>query len=153
MENNQDEFIQASIAERQKMLKLFKQNNVTSYIFTDEKGYDKTDGLYTATTTNTPIIFEVKNRDISSTTYDSIVIGRDKVDYLLEQSKITNNVPYVFWFFNDNKYYYQKLDLETYYTNTWLPVSETTMGSTRKKIVEKPFVAFKINPNKIQDLI
>ena len=110
----QDNFIQASIAEREKMTQLFNKIGINSFYFTNVDGYDKEDGYFTGRT-GTPIVFEVKNRDITSTEYKTIMIGEDKIKHLLQIAKTTNNTPYVFWFFNDGTYCFEQIKLEQYY--------------------------------------
>lgn len=146
---NQNKFIQASKKERQLMKKLFQQNNVTSFIFTPEDGMDREEGYYTATTTSTPYIFEVKNRNISTTTYKTIAIEESKVKYLLEQAKERNEQAIIFFFFNDGYWMCQPLYQDVYYhtTNFWMPV--TTMGWNNEKVL-KPCVEFLIEPSKLK---
>lgn len=134
----------ASKLEREKMTTLFKQNNVNSFYFTDENGYDREDGFYTATTrTSTKeIVFEVKNRDVASDRYSTTIIEKDKIDYLLQKGEESNHIPYVFFFFTDGYYTAIKLSPDVYYSSFLMDAPATTMGNNTR--VVKEFVGFNI---------
>lgn len=138
-----DDFHKASDTERMLMTQLFIDNGVDSYIFTPAKGYDREEGYYTATTrTRKEIVFEVKNRNITSDMYTTTYIEKDKVDNILRIAKETNHIPFLFFFFTDNKYMTVKLDFDTCYTTIKKLAPKTTMGNQTK--VLKEFVPFKI---------
>lgn len=139
-----NKFEQASRLERELMTNLFNQNNVDSFYFTDENGFDREDGYYSATTKTytKEIVFEVKNRDVASDKYSTTIIEKDKIDYILQKGQDTNHQPYLFFFFNDGKYMSIKLSKDIYYSTILLDAPITTMGV--KRMVEKEFVAFNI---------
>ncbi|MCG2611521.1 hypothetical protein LZZ90_08370 [Flavobacterium sp. SM15] len=151
MTTNQQNFIQASEIERQKMEQLFKQHGVSSYYFTNTDSYDQEDGYYTGSTTNLPIVFEVKNRDIPSDKYNTIFISKSKVEHLLSISKETGDVPMVFWFFNDGKYYYQQLYHNQYYSSVPTIVPTTTVGAGGVKEYED-MIHFNITPKQLKTI-
>lgn len=146
---NQDNFISASKKERQLMQQLFDQYNVNSYIFTPEDSMDREEGWYTGTTNNTAYIFEVKNRNITSTQYDTIMIEESKVNYLIEQAKQRNETPVIFFFFRDGYWMHQELDKHFKYETVTMPFPVTTMGYNNAKVL-KEVVEFPIIQNNLK---
>lgn len=136
-------FINASEKERQLMKQLFNQYNVNSYIFTPPDSYDREEGYYTGSTSNIPYIFEVKNRNVTSTRYSTAMIEADKVKYLIEQAKERNEEPILFFFYNDGYWFSQQLDKDFEYPTVSMPMPTTTMGNW-KEYVYKDCVEFPI---------
>lgn len=135
----------ASIKERQAMESLFNQNNINHYYFTDDKGYDRVDGYYTAFTASNQtkeVVFEVKNRDVTSNQYRTTIIDKDKIDYIIEKAIETNNIPYLYFFFKDNKYLSIELKKDNNYSIIKRTAPSTTMGNNQMRI--KEFVEFPI---------
>ena len=145
----QDKFIEASTKERILMKQLFDQFNVDSYIFTPADSMDREEGFYTGSTTNIPYIFEVKNRTIASTTYDTIMIEASKVNYLLEQAKERNETAVIFFFFRDGYWMHQKLDNNQFYSTVTMPMPITTMGNDNRTVM-KECIEFNINKKKLK---
>lgn len=143
---SQNKFEAAGNIERQKMTQLFHQFGITSYNFTSSTGYDRIEGYYTGTT-GTEYVFEVKCRNLTTSAYTNTIIEKDKVDAVLKESKESNHQPILFFFFEDGKCLYQKLDHETFYSWYWEKAPITTMG--KRTMVDKQFVPFFLNPQKI----
>lgn len=134
---NQYKFTQASKKERQLMKQLFDKYEVESFIFTPEDSMDREEGWYTGRTDNVPYIFEVKNRNITSTQYNTIMIEESKVKYLINQAKERNETPVIFFFFNDGYWMYQQLDVNQYYSTVTMPMPVTTMGYNNNKVLKE----------------
>jgi hypothetical protein len=147
--NNQDKFVEASTKERKLMKQLFEQFNVDSYIFTPADSMDREEGFYTGSTTNIPYIFEVKNRTIASTTYDTIMIEESKVKYLLTQAKERNEKAVIFFFFRDGYWMHQELDHNQFYSTVTIPMPITTMGSNNRMVL-KECIEFPINKESLK---
>jgi len=141
--NTQDKFIEASTKERKLMTQLFEQYNVNMYDFTPADSMDREEGYYTGATNNQPYIFEVKNRGIASTTYNTIMIEASKVNYLLEQAKERNEKAVIFFFFRDGYWMHQELDNNQFYSTITMPMPLTTMG-TNNRMVLKECIEFPI---------
>lgn len=144
-----DKFIEASERERELMTQLFKAYNINSYIFTPAEGYDREEGYYTATTTNQPIIFEVKNRDISSDKYRTTMIEESKVRYLLQKANERNEKAIIFFFFNDGYWMPQELFQDIYYSTSYIPMPATTMGNNNEMVL-KPCIEFLVDKSKLK---
>lgn len=132
-----DAFQEASEIERAKMTQLFELNNITDFSFTPVESYEREDGYYNKATK--AVVFEVKVRNLPSDKYDSTIIEYDKVQHLLAKGKELNRIPFIFFFFNDNKYMAVKLSHDTYYHPMILKCPKTTMGDSEwvyKRVVD-----------------
>lgn len=135
-----NKFTQSSTLERAKMTDIFNKFNITTYDFTDEKGFAKHDGTF-VNSKNEKIMFEVKVRAVSSKAYKTTVIEKAKYDYLLDEAYNTGSKPYVFVFFNDGNYMVQNLETaKVTYSKKQAP--RTTAGSN--EMITKHFTEIEI---------
>jgi hypothetical protein len=143
---NNEKFDLAEYKERVLAERLFQQQNINQYVFTETRNGAQHDGWYTATTSTNKVrevVFEIKNRNIKSNKYKTTFIEADKVKHLQREANKTGHIPYGFVFWTDNKYMSFKINKDYDYPTVkrWCP--EKTMGNTT--MVEKDCVDFKIN--------
>jgi len=139
------QFKTASSTERQMMINFLNPNKITNLYFTAEDGYARFDGLLTIKKTNKEVIFEIKNRDLLSSTYTTSFIEKSKFDFLIS----SNIEAYVFIFFTDNKVLVHKLDKTFKYATQIVNAPSTTMGDNT--IVEKTMVLIPISQKNLHN--
>lgn len=127
----------ASLLERQKMEKVFEKHNIETYCFTDANSYIQYDGYFINKNNNT-ITFEVKVRNLSSTSYKTTLIEESKLNFLYQKEN-----PFIFVFFNDNKYLVHKIDKnKEYLISTKFAPKQTNGDNSKieKRMVEIPIL-------------
>lgn len=95
-------FVESSRKEREILEHLFRKNDVTEYMFTDEKGHERYDAEFTKG--DRTFVVEFKNRAVKSDAFTTTLIEQSKVNYLLDKAKRENKVPLLMIAFTDNKY-------------------------------------------------
>lgn len=145
-----NDFIIASDKERHKMTQLFQQQGVTAFTFTESTSYDRIEGYYTGKT-GSEYVFEVKcrNNPASAYTYNT-AIELSKVEFMQEHTKDINHEPIIFFFYTDDKCYFEKLEYNKKYESFKAYAPKTTCGDTR--MVQKDFVGFNINKKNLIQL-
>lgn len=91
-------FNRASQEERLIMTKFFKQKNITNYTFTEIESFDRYDAII-----NNKAVIEVKVRNQNSTDFSSTMIEKSKFDFLINYSKETNLIPFLFVYYKKDK--------------------------------------------------
>lgn len=132
-----NKFHSASQLERLKMESLLKKNKVEYYGFTSEFGYDQYDGWF-VNSKGKKIIFEVKNRAVTSNRYPTTIIEEHKYDYLISQEM---GEPWLFVFFTDDTYLSEHIKVENKYLKTRIGAPATEMGDQKmisKLVIEIP---------------
>jgi hypothetical protein len=81
---------------------IFKKTKVTDYEFTDPNGWARYDAI--ARIDGKEYMIELKNRNIKSTQYNTIILDEGKVKWMIEECKRTNRIPIFIATFADDKY-------------------------------------------------
>lgn len=140
-------FTQHGKVERQKMANLLASKNVKYIEYTSEEGYHQFDGVY-FNSKKKIVMFEVKNRNVTSTQYSTTIIEKSKYDYLLDESALKGVIPLLFVFFTDNKYAIINLNNEQA-VNGQLNCPKNTASDGNNSYITKDVVEFKLTKENI----
>lgn len=143
-------FAKASTKERKYAMKYLLDLGYTEdqIEFTSSTGMARYDGVLTKSD-GSKVIFEVKIRNVNSTTYDTAILDYSKYTAVLDKAEKMNAIPTAMFFYTDGKV--MILDLRTNHpvsvNRRWMPnTTVVNTGSGYKMVAE-----FKIKPNRLKN--